>query len=70
MVFSSWIGFLPNTPFQALEACIVSMTTDYHAVLWACPLPRRQRQWAGKGLRSEPLQRWFQGTKPALLQCF
>lgn len=33
MVFSSWIVFLRNTPFQALEACIVSMTTDYHAVL-------------------------------------
>lgn len=27
------IGYFLNTPFQALEACIVFMTADYHDVL-------------------------------------
>lgn len=47
MVFSSWIGFLPNTPFQALEACMVSMTTDYHAVLMGVS-PAKTAQAVGR----------------------
>ena len=47
MVFSSWIGFLANTPFQTLEACMGSITTDYHAVLMGVS-PAKTAQAVGR----------------------
>lgn len=68
MVFSSWIGFLPNTPFQALEACIVSMITDYHDVLMGVS-PDKTAKAVGGGVKGSDTNCSRDGLREQSLLC-